>query len=417
MIKKTLSVISLGCFRNTYDSEVVLRGLLDKGRGVWQYAPTVNNCDCLLINTCGFIDDAKKESLGVIEEAVKLRKKNKIKKLIVMGCLVQRYREDLEKLFPDVDEWRGVGEFGQLFRKRAKLTPPHVDFLKICEGCINKCSYCSISMIKGPLCSRPKEEVLREVRFLDKSKVKELNIIGQDITSWGKDLGEKNGLTALLKSVLKETKNIRWLRLLYTHPKHFPGSLIDLIAGEDKICKYIDLPIQHINDRILKLMNRRVSRKEIVKLIEKIRKKIPDCIIRTSVMVGFPTETEKEFKELLKFLKDVKFERLGAFIYSRQEGTAAYNLKQQVHYQKKMRRFREVMALQQKIAQEANSRFLGSELDILIEEKNDDGFFGRSQYDAYEVDGEVFLKNKNLKIGDFYRAKITDVYGYDLVGE
>ena len=413
MPKKTVSIISLGCFRNTCDSEAALSRFLDKG---YVLKKNSEKCDLLIINTCGFIDRAKQESIDVIEEAAQLKKKRKVKQLAVFGCLVERYRKEMERLFPEVDQWWGVENFAE-FTKRAKILPAYIDFLKICEGCFNKCSYCAIPLIKGGLKSRSEQDILKEAKLMDKKGVKELNIIGQDITSWGKDLKVKQDLAGLIKQILRQTENIKWVRLVYTHPRHFTDSLIDLIAGEERVCKYIDLPIQHINDRILKLMNRGVTRKQTVNLINKIRKKVPGCTLRTSLIVGFPTETEEEFQELLAFLKDVKFDRLGAFTYSREEGTAACNLSPQVHHRTKMRRLREVMEQQQDIAHQANSRFLGKSLQVLIEENKDGVFIARSQHDAYEVDGAVFIKRKGLKPGKLYQSKIIDVYGYDLVGE
>ncbi|UCG34577.1 MAG: MiaB/RimO family radical SAM methylthiotransferase [Candidatus Omnitrophota bacterium] len=414
MPEKTLSIISLGCFRNTYDSEIVANLYEAKG---YTLKKDYTDCDLLIVNTCGFIAKAKEESLDVISQAVELKKKAKIKRLIVFGCLVQRYQKELKVFFPQVDEWWGTEKFSPSFVKRIKLLPAHIDFLKICEGCVNKCSYCAIPFIKGPLRSKPKEAVLKEVRYLEKKGVKELNIIGQDITSWGKDLGKEHNLVFLLKAILKTTKTIPWIRLIYTHPRHITDELIDLIAHEERICKYIDMPIQHINDRILKLMKRKTTKKDIIKLIEKIRKKIPGAIIRTSVIVGFPTETVSEFKELVLFLREVRFERLGAFVYSREEDTAAHDFKGQVHHQTKLRRYNQLMSLQKDIAQEANQRFIGKELDVLVEEKTKDLYIGRSQFDAYEVDGVVFLEKKNLKIGEFKRVKIVDAYEYDLVAK
>jgi ribosomal protein S12 methylthiotransferase len=412
--KKTLSVISLGCFRNTYDSEVVVNRFTRKG---YVFKPRWDNCDLLIVNTCGFIDKAKQESVEVIEQALDLKKKGRVQEVAVFGCLVQRYRCELEKAFPEVDQWWGVEEFKTTAMSRENLLPAYISFLKICEGCFNRCSYCAIPLIKGKLKSRKKRDILAEARLLASRGVRELNIIGQDITSWGKDLGESEGLTGLLKSILRATRNINWIRLIYTHPRHLSDSLIDLIAGEERVCKYIDLPIQHINDRILKLMHRGISRQKIEKLISKIRRRIPGCVLRTSVIVGFPTESEAEFKELMDFLKDTKFDRLGVFTYSREEGTAAYNLEPQVHHSTKMRRYRQLMQQQQDIAQQVNSRFLGKCLDVLIEERENNMSIGRSQYDAYEVDGAVFVRRKDLRPGEFYKAKIVDVYGYDLVGE
>ncbi len=413
MPKKTFSIITLGCFRNNYDSQILAQKLLNQG---YAYKKEPTDSNTVIINTCGFIDKAKEESIDTIKEIIELKKDGKIKKIAVFGCLVQRYKKELVKYLAEVDEWWGIEDFAPQAQQRKKLTPSYIDFLKICEGCINKCSYCAIPLIKGSLISKPKLEVVKEAKLIDAKGAKELNIIGQDITSWGFDLKGKNSLTSLIKGILRNTKNIRWIRLIYTHPRHLSDSLIDLIANEERICNYIDLPIQHINNRILKAMNRGTTKSQIVKLIEKIRKKIPDCVIRTSVIVGFPGETKSEFDELLDFLKKIKFERLGAFIYSREEKTDAYWLKPQIHPKTKKKRFDEVMGLQEKIAHEANARFIGKELDVLVEEKDNNTYIGRSQYDAFEVDGSVFLRKKGLKIGDFYKAKIVDCFGYDLVG-
>jgi len=413
MSKKTFSIISLGCFRNLYDSEIVAKKFLNQG---YVYKTDYNKCNTVVANTCGFIDKAKIESLDAIKKIISLKKKGKIKKIFVFGCLVQRYKKELIRFFPEVDDWREIEEFSPQLISRKKLLPAYIDFLKICEGCINRCSYCAIPLIKGNLVSKPKNEIIKEAKLMDQSGVKELNIIGQDITSWGLDLKSKESLSELLKNILKNTKNIKWIRLIYAHPRHLSDSLIDLVANEERICNYIDLPIQHINDRILRLMNRGTTKREIVELIKKIRKRIPDCVIRTSIIVGFPTENENEFKELLTFIKETKFERLGAFIYSREEGTPAYDLSGQVHHSTKKRRFNEIMSLQKDIAKEVNSRFLSKDLDVLIEEKDNDIYIGRTQYDAFEVDGSVLLQKKSLKIGDFCRTKIIDCLGYDLVG-
>ncbi|MFH1504609.1 MAG: 30S ribosomal protein S12 methylthiotransferase RimO [Candidatus Omnitrophota bacterium] len=409
----TFSIVSLGCFRNTYDSEVTAQRFSDQG---YIFKPDIKTgSDLLIINTCGFIDKAKEESLEAIKAALDLKKKKKIRKILVFGCLVKRYEKELKKYFPQVDEWRCIENFGPYFVKRKSLSSGFSDFLKISEGCINGCSFCAIPAIKGPLISRPADEVIKEAKYLDRKGVKELNIIGQDITGWGKDLKNNQNLTYLLKRILKEVK-IKWIRLIYTHPKNFSNSLIELIANEERICKYIDLPIQHISDRILGIMNRGISRKKTIELIRKIRKKIPNCVIRSSVITGFPTETEEESKELLSFLKSIRFERLGAFVYSREKETQAYNLKPQIHSGTKKRRFKEIMLAQKEIAHQLNSVFVEQNLEILVESKAGDTFIGRSQYDAPLVDGIVFIKKKGLKIGQFYKAKIIDAYDYDLVG-
>jgi ribosomal protein S12 methylthiotransferase len=423
MAKKNLSIVSLGCFRNTYDSETVLNRFLREGYTASSQKDiflagkdNFKSCDTLLINTCGFIDKAKEESIEFIRQAVRLKKEGKVRHLFVFGCLVERYRDKLKESFPEVDRWWGAENFSQKATRKEKIIPAHLDFIKICEGCLNKCTYCTIPHIKGDLRSRSKEDIVNEVKLLDGRGIKELNIIGQDITSWGKDLKTKDDLASLLSAILKATKNISWIRLLYMYPRHIDDRLIDLIANEERICKYIDLPIQHINDRILKLMNRGVTKKQITGLIGKLRKNVKGCAIRTSVMTGFPTESASEFKELLSFLKETKFERLGAFVYSREENTPAFNLEPQVHSKVKSSRFNEIMSLQQAISCDINKQFINKEMDVLIEEKDNEVFIGRTQFDAYEVDGVVFIKKKGLRIGNFYKTKIVDSYDYDLVG-
>jgi ribosomal protein S12 methylthiotransferase len=267
-------------------------------------------------------------------------------------------------------------------------------------------------LIKGSLKSRLPDDLLEEARFLNRQGIKELNLIGQDITSYGKDLKGRIDLAGLIKKILKVTPNIPWVRLIYAHPRHLSDSVIDLIAHEARICKYIDLPIQHASDRILKMMNRRITQKEIYTLIEKLRRRIKGCVFRTSVIVGFPGETEQEFKILLRFLADVKFERLGAFIYSREEGTPAYNFKNQLHHKTKQLRLDTLMRQQQEIAFDINQRFLGSTLDVLVEENEATVSLGRSQFEAYEVDGIIYLP-KGLKAGKFVKAEITECLGYD----
>lgn len=441
-MEKAFSIVSLGCFRNTYDSEVFISKIVGRG---YTFLPSDSLPDLLekidfskdkilkksgikknkskflellVVNTCGFIDKAKEESISIISSAVDLKKKGKVKKVIVIGCLVSRYQKELKSSFPLVDEWQSVVEFSQKYSKRDKLlSQPAVGFLKICEGCLNSCSFCAIPIIKGSLRSKLKKEIVSEAKFLDKKGVKELNIIGQDITSWGMDLKSKGDLSVLLKEILRAVKGVKRIRLIYTHPRHFSDSLIELIAKEERICKYIDLPIQHINDRILKLMNRGITGKEIKELIKKIRRKIPGCVIRSSVIVGFPTESESEYKELLDFLGDIKFERLGAFVYSREEGTQAFGFRPQVHHNTKKKRLDLIMRQQKKIANKVNKRFFNKELEVLIESKESGVFIGRSQYDAPDVDGVVYLKKKGLKAGDFYKAKIVDCLEYDLVGK
>jgi len=413
-MSKTFSIISLGCFRNTYDSEVIVSKFNLEG---YKFIETFDNLDLLIVNTCGFIKTAKEESLDFIQEVIDLKLKNKVKKIIVMGCLVQRYKDELSKNFPEVDEWRGVEEFKRTFTKRKKILPAHLDFLKICEGCLNKCSYCSIPAIKGPLVSKSDDEILKEVKFLDSSRVKEVNIIGQDITSWGRDLGKDKDLLFLVKKILRQSKNINWFRLIYTHPRHFTDDLIGLIAKNKRICKYVDLPIQHINDRILNLMNRGTKKKDIITLVKKIRKIIPGVVIRTSLIVGFPGETDDEFDELLDFVAKMKFERLGVFKYSKEDDTQAFFLKPQILERVKKLRFDKIMKLQKNISCEYNKKYLGKTVNVLVDSKDQDIYIGRLEHSAYEVDGVVYIKRKKMKIGEFYKVRVVDTLEYDLVAE
>lgn len=416
MIKK-VGVLSLGCCRNLVDSEGILGRLESKGYKVTD----INEAEVGIINTCAFINDSKAESIDGILDFIALKKQGKLKKIIVVGCLVQRYYKDLIKQFPEVDAFVGTLSLN-CFPKRYSLTPNHFSYLKICESCINNCSYCIIPKIKQKFASIALEDIVKEAKTFDANKVKELNIVGQDISAYGIDLYKSFKLYDLVKNIVKETKNINWFRLLYLYPSRVTDDLLKLIRDQSRICKYLDIPIQHINNRVLKLMNRSVSKEQIENLIDRIRKIIPDCAIRTSLIVGFPTETEKEFQELLDFVQKVKFDRLGVFVYSKEEGTKAYSLPKQVSSKIKQQRFDTVMLAQQKIAEEVNKKFLGKELEVLIDEDNKDdnkGFvLGRTQYDAPDVDGVVYVKSvRKVKSGDLLKVKINDTLEYDLVGE
>ncbi len=438
--KTKISIISLGCARNLVDSEVMAGKLVSAGFSLKCEAV---DSDAVIINTCAFIEEARRESIEAVLKAAGLKKDGVIKKVIVTGCLAQRYPKELKKDIPEIDAILGVDNFRNITRAvnsifkdkefisvnppeaiyshkdpRLILTPPHYAYVKIAEGCLNRCSYCAIYNIRGRLKSRPASSILSEIKLLSSSKgLSELNIIAQDTTSYGIDRYGKKALGKLLKDICK-LKPAPWIRLLYTHPRHFTDELIDIIAKEPLICKYIDLPIQHINDRILSRMNRRITRKSIEKLIRKIRGRIPGVALRTSVIAGFPGEDEKDFKELLGFIKDTRFERLGCFIYSREEGTPAYDFKKQVSRKVKTRRFDMLMQLQQEISEEVNRAFLGKQLKALVEAGQENNLYaGRTQYDAPEVDGLVYLRSeKTLKTGSFVDAEITDTLEYDLVG-
>jgi ribosomal protein S12 methylthiotransferase len=412
-----IGIVSLGCPRNLVDSESILSRLKQKGFIVSK----LEQANVVFINTCSFIKEAKEESIQAILDLLDLKKQGVIKKLIVTGCLVQRYKDSLFRNLDGVDAFIGRLNLNGDFPRRHTLTPRHFAYVKISEGCANPCSYCIIPKIKGKLNSRPIESIVQEARALDKIGTKEINLVGQDITLYGLDYCGRPLLTKLIKEILKNTKNIHWLRLLYLNPQRIDDALIDLIAKEERICKYVDMPLQHINNRILKLMHRDITKKEIMSLIKKIRNKINNVYLRTSIMVGFPTETQEEFNELLDFLKEVRFERLGAFIYSREEGTRAFDLKGQVHYRRKKSRFDRVMLLQQGMAKELNQSLLGKQVEAMVDEKDadeDNLYLARLEQDAPEVDGIVYIRSqKRLLPGEFYRVKIADALEYDLVGE
>jgi len=435
-----VGIISLGCPRNLVDSEIMLGSLKKEGYIISDEVG--DGVDLFIINTCAFVKSAREESIDTILEAAQLKKEGRIKYLIVAGCLSQLYGKKLLKSLPEVDGIVGTSDIPRIkdiVKKkipapawkrhpdylydekspRFSLTPPHFAYVKISEGCDNLCSYCVISRLRGRFRSRTADSVVKEIKNITKAGfLKEINLIGQDTTLFGADRYGKGVFSPLLKRITALKNTVRWLRILYTHPAHYTDEFIFTVRDEPKVCKYLDLPIQHINDTILKRMNRRVTKKGIIDLIEKIKKNIPGVALRTSVIVGFPGETEMDFKELLIFLKDTRFERLGCFLYSREEGTRASKFKGQIPDKVKALRFDEVMKLQQGISAGINRSFMGKALDVLIDEEISRGqYFGRTEYDAPEVDGGVHVSGKNIKVGEFYKVKITDTLEYDLVGE
>jgi len=408
-----VGILSLGCPRNLVDSEGISGRLFEKGYEIVD----IDKAEVAIVNTCAFIKEAKQESIDAILDLIDLKKKGKLRKIIVYGCLSQRYKVLLSKELSEIDAFIGRVSLKEDLNRFA-ISPKHYAYLKICEGCVNQCSFCIIPKIKGKFSSLPANSVLSNLNNLDNSGISELNIIGQDITGYGRDLGGDINLSWIIKKIVKKIKNIGWIRLLYLNPARIDIDLLKVISDNHKICKYVDLPIQHINSRILKLMNRQISRDEVTKVISLVRKNIPKVALRTSVIVGFPGETDKEFAELLRFIKEAKFERLGAFKYSREEGTKAYNFKDQVSEAVKSDRFNQVMFLQQEVSREINSQFIGKTLKVLVDECKDGSYLGRSEFDAPEVDGLVYIKAKRkLAPGDFINIKITDTLEYDLVGE
>ncbi len=407
-----VGILSLGCPRNLVDSESILGRLKNKGYKIVD----MDKAEVGVINTCAFIEEAKQESIDAILDLVELKKEGKLKKIIVCGCLPQRYKDLLRSELPEIDAFIGKISLNHDLQNYS-LTPKHYRYLKICEGCINACSFCVIPSIKGRFASVEKESLIKKAKHFDIQGISELNIIGQDITGYGLDLYGSFVLPELLNGIVKNTKNIGWIRLLYVYPSRLSDSLLSLMKEEPRICKYIDLPIQHINDRVLKLMNRQTAKKEIMKLIDKIREIIPGVAIRTSLIVGFPSETDANFKELLEFIREVKFERLGAFTYSAEEGTQAATLGGQIPEKIKLERLNAIMIEQQGISCQINQKFLGNTLEVLIDQKENDGYLGRTQFDAPEVDGLVYVNSsRQLKAGEFVKARIEDTLEYDLVG-
>ena len=440
-----IGIVSLGCPRNLVDSEVMLGSLKKEG---YEIADEVGDgVDLFIVNTCSFVQSAREESVDTIIEAAQLKREGKIKRLIVCGCLPQLYSKKLLKSLPEVDSIVGTSdlpkingivkallkdtpvssvskELNYLYNEnspRLSLTPPHFTYLKISEGCDNLCSYCIIPRLRGRFRSRSIESVIEEAKNLSSSgKIREINIIGQDTTLFGNDIYGRQKLPELLKRIASLRSGVKWIRLLYTHPAHYSGKLINTLRDEKKICRYLDLPVQHISDPILKRMNRHTTKKEITHLIKKLKNYIPGLTLRTSVIIGFPGETDKEFNELLAFLEDTRFEKLGAFIYSAEEGSKACKFPRSVSDSVKNQRFDEVMKLQQKISADINKSYMGKTVSVLIDEPvegEDDKFVGRTEGDAPEVDGCVYVSGKSVRVGEFCKVKITDTLEYDLVGE
>ena len=431
MSKKTsINLITLGCAKNSVDSEFLL-GKLNQDFFKISHTEVVEPCDFLLINTCGFINDAKTESINTILEGVRLKKEMKIKTLIVFGCLSQRYREELIKEIPEADHFFGVNEqhkivsilkrdyfnFKNLIENRILSTPKHYAYLKISEGCNRTCSFCAIPLIRGKYVSRTIESLKQEAENLASQGVKELIFIAQDLTFYGYDIYNKPSLSILINT-LSEIKGIKWIRLHYLYPRFITNELIRTIAENPKVCKYIDIPIQHISDKMLSVMRRGTDKKNIIALLHKLREKIPEVAIRTTLLVGHPYETQKDFKELCEFAKDFRFDRLGIFPYSHEEGTYSFkNFRNSIPKKEIDRRVSEIMSIQQTISFEINTSKIGSTKEILIDRKENELYIGRTQFDSPEIDNEVIIKSKSMKTGGFYNVNITDASEFDLFAE
>ena len=414
-----VNVINLGCARNLVDSQTILSNLKRKGHKI---IDDLGQSDVAIVNTCSFIEDAKQESLDTIVELLELKKQGKLKKVIVAGCLAQRYSKELSKEFTDIDAIIGAQKLDtQDIPSDVSLTPKHYAYVKISESCYNHCSFCIIPKIKGKFVSRTIESVCEEVKRLDKQGVKEINLIGQDITAYGMDLYKELSLARLLKEMIKVTDNVQWIRLLYAFPAHVTDELIDVMAMEEKICKYIDIPLQHISDNLLESMNRNITTQGTKELMQKFRTQIPTGSLRTTFILGMPGETEENFQELLEFAKDTRFEKVGCFIYSKEEDTPAYDMPDQVDEKIKRQRMDDVMQAQQSISKAVQERFVGQTLKVLIDEPQegeDNVYIGRTEFDAPEVDGIVYVhSSETLQSGDFVNVDITDAYEYDLAGK
>lgn len=426
--KEKVNIITLGCSKNLVDSEVMFTQL--KGNGVNVSHEAMNDeSNVVIINTCGFIDNAKQESIDTILRYVDAKNEGVVEKVYVTGCLSQRYREELAEEIKGVDAWFGTMELSLLLKKfnadykhellgeRITTASKHYAYLKISEGCDRPCSFCAIPIMRGGHVSRPIEELVKQARNLVANGTKELLLIAQDSTYYGLDLYRKRNLSELLRH-LSDVEGLEWIRLHYAYPAGFPEDILDVMAERDNICKYLDIPLQHASDEVLKLMRRGTTRSKTEKLLATIREKVPGIAVRSTLIVGHPGETEKEFNELMEFVESSRFDRLGVFSYSHEEGTHAYSMKDDVPQKTKERRLRQVMELQEGISREINEKKIGKTLKVLIDRMESGYFIGRTEHDSPEVDNEVLIEaNDNyLRIGDFANIKITDATEFDLFG-
>lgn len=422
---KTANIITLGCSKNLVDSEVMMRQL--RAAGIDTLHDSNKPADVVIINTCGFINDAKEESVDTILQWAGERKRERIRKLFVMGCLSQRYKEDLIKEMPEVDGFFGVNDLSailsalnaplrrELLDERVITTPAHFAYLKISEGCDRKCSFCAIPQIRGKNISKPVDQLVSEARFLAGSGVKELILIAQDLTYYGIDLNGKRQLAGLI-GALSGVDGIEWIRLHYAFPAGFPLRVLDIIRDNPKICRYLDIPLQHISSRILKSMKRGLDGQGTRNLIRTIRQKVPGIAIRSSFIVGYPGETNEEFNELKTFISENEFDRLGVFTYSHEENTPAFRLKDDIRPAVKARRAEQIMLMQQDISAKRNAALIGSEINVIVDRKENDFWSGRSEFDSPEVDNEVLIDDPEGKLypGLIARVKITGADLYDL---
>jgi len=422
--REKVSVITLGCAKNTVDSERLLRQLQLNNLDI---RSNPAEADTVIINTCGFIEAAKEESVNTIMQSVASKNSGITKRIFVAGCLSERYKNDLQKEIPEVDMYFGTEDYERIIKElggelkynllgeRLVSTPSHTAYLKISEGCDHPCSFCAIPLMRGLHHSKHIEDLVREAEFLANNNTKELVLIAQDTTDYGKDIYNKRNISELI-SRLSKIEGIEWIRLMYAYPSRFPDELIEEIKNNNKVCKYIDIPLQHISDNILKSMRRGITGGQTRKLLLKLRNEIPGLVLRTTFIVGYPGETEEDFKELCDFVEEYKFERMGTFIYSLEENTYSYQLGDPVPEEIKKERQNRLMEIQREISFEKNRELIGGKIKVLVESSEGDFYIARSYRDAPEVDGEILLLNndKNIILGNFYDAEVYDSDEYDL---
>ena len=429
MRKNKVEIITLGCSKNLVDSEQLMRQFVANGYTV-EHDPHKINGEIVVVNTCGFIGDAQEESINMILELGEQKQKGRIGKLFVMGCLSERFLKDLEKELPEVDRFYGkfnwkelISDLGKSYHQelatdRVLTTPRHYAYVKIGEGCNRTCSYCSIPIITGAYQSRPMDEIVDEVRGLVAQGVKEFQMIAQDLTFYGLDRYKRMALPELVERV-SDIPGVEWIRLHYGYPSHFPYDLLPVMRERDNVCKYMDIALQHISDPMLKMMRRNITKAETYELLERMRREVPGIHLRTTLMVGHPGETEQDFEELIRFVKDIRFERMGAFAYSHEEGTYAYqHYKDEIPQEVKQDRLDYLMRVQEGISADVNASKVGQTFRVIVDREEEDFYVGRTQYDSPEVDPEILIsKDTPLSPGSFYQVKVIDAQAFDLYGK
>ena len=434
MIKNQIDVITLGCSKNLVDSEKLMK-LLEESGYTLSHNPSKVNGEIVVINTCGFIGDAKEESINMILEVCDLKAKRRVRKVFVMGCLSERYMAELGDEIPQVDKYYGKFDWVNLVKDlkgedcqlstvncqldRVQTTPKHYAYVKISEGCDRKCAYCAIPIITGRHVSRPMEEIVDEVRLLVSKGVTEIQLIAQDLTYYGVDLYKKQAIAELVERI-SDVEGLKWVRLHYGYPTHFPMDLLRVMRERDNVCKYLDIALQHVSTGVLKRMRRNINKEETIELLRNIRQEVPGIYLRTTLMVGFPGETDEEFEELVQFVKDMRFERMGAFAYSEEEGTyAAEQYEDDIEDDVKQTRLDRLMRIQQRIAEEVSAASIGKTMQVVIDREEGNYYIGRTQYDSPEVDPEVLLlkTESEVEMGQYYKVEITSADEFDLYGK